>query len=225
MKKPLQAPPPPSSSTAGTQPGRFTLPSLRASGGSGSTVYGSKTQRASFFFPSLPRSVQDSTTDSVIFPVTLTSSVVVAAKKPTLSKISTVHKLSVDSNQQPSSHTHAYLNFPQHKPTRAKEESYLWFVLPQWPCPGLCPLNRAGERRTCRPSPSSWRDACVLWLKVRKTRWKPGIGFTLRSLASETSEIHNVSKSGPCRGKESTQGKVIAWSERWLSEEKISARF
>lgn len=84
------------------------------------------------FFPSLPRSVQDSTTDSVIFPVTLTSSVVVAAKKPTLSKTSPVHKLSVDSNQQPSSHIHAYLNFTQHKPMRAKEETtqVLPLVLP-----------------------------------------------------------------------------------------------
>lgn len=48
-KSPLH--PSSSSSTAGTQPGRFTLPSLRASDGSGSAVYGSKNTE-SFFFPS-----------------------------------------------------------------------------------------------------------------------------------------------------------------------------
>lgn len=53
MKNPMQRPRTPSptpSFTAGTQPGRFTLPSPRASDGSGSTVYDSKNTE-SFFSP------------------------------------------------------------------------------------------------------------------------------------------------------------------------------
>lgn len=77
-----------SSSTDGAQPGRFTLPSLRASDGSGSAVHGSKNTGSFFFSPLLPHSIHPRLDYrlSVIFPVTLTSSVVAAAKKLTLSK-------------------------------------------------------------------------------------------------------------------------------------------
>lgn len=65
--------PPSYSSTAGLQPGRFTLPSPGASDGSGSAVYSSKnTER---FSTLLLYPIQELTTAlSVIFAVTLTSS-------------------------------------------------------------------------------------------------------------------------------------------------------
>lgn len=71
--------PPPSSSTAGTQPGRFTLPSPRALDGSGSTVYGSKNTES--FFPHLFSPSKTLLEPLCHFSVTWTSSGVMANTK------------------------------------------------------------------------------------------------------------------------------------------------
>lgn len=109
--------------------------------------------------PSSLRLRSDYTLD-VIFPVTLTSTVIDVAKKLSQRGRRTDRNLHwcVWTVQAQKNTT---------KPHQMETRSYLWVFLRRRLWPRFCPLNRAGGHRTRTPSTCSWSDACVLWVKVR----------------------------------------------------------
>lgn len=172
MKEPLRTPPPslPYSSTAGMQPGRFTLPSLRASDGSGSTVYGSKNTESFFFTPSF------------------------AASRPWLQTV--CHWLCHTDFLRGQGHENKTLSGATVDPPQSSDGpvwgvpvSYLWSSCRPRLWLRVRPSSREGECQKCTLSPSLRCDACLCVSKVQIQVGSlrgphtliPGIGSNLRS--------------------------------------------
>lgn len=152
MFKMHRRPPRTLSPTAGLQPVRFTLPSLRASESSGSAVYGSKNTKGSFLF------LRAAQTLSLIFLATL-----ILGPRPfkTRKNLPAQINLSKQDPAQKEKLNWDLFNCIQH----LQMSSYLWVVPRCWLQRRFWPWDRSGECWTSRlPTSSSY----FLWFQRQK---------------------------------------------------------
>lgn len=177
--------PPPSSSSSkvGTQPSRFTLPSLRAADGSGSAVYSGKNTESSFstlllrLWTHFPRHIVPLCAKTLYERGQQTE----WNRKRLCLCTSSAQKQMLAQHKHPKICLFVVIQKYQFK-------SYLWFFLHRWPGMRFCPSNRAGEHRTCRTLTSCRGTRVLFFWKGEVQFWKPEIDLTLLSWASEGSE-------------------------------------